>query len=241
VVVFAALGWECRPVLRALRNVRRLRVHGVHAWCGQAGIGEVWVVQTGVGVRRAAAAAAAIDLSACALVVSTGCAGGLAASLRPGDLVIASAVHGDGAAHIVDAATRARLLALADGSGLAIREGPIHCSATMLATRTAKAQAAATGALVVEMEATPLAAAAAAAARPFASVRAVIDAATDDVSLLTRVGDPDTGQVRPGALVAHIVRHPGAIAELRRLRRAQLAAGDALSRFFERWFAGELP
>ncbi|MBX3026942.1 hypothetical protein KF840_18705 [bacterium] len=236
IVVFAALGWECRPVLRALRGVRRLRGLRVPAWRGAARHGEVWVVRSGVGPRRAAAAAAAVDLSACALVASTGCAGGLAPPLRPGDLVLASAVHADDARHDTDQAARARLLAMATARGMTIHEGPIRCSAVLLASRADKRRAAAAGAVAVEMEAGPIAAAAAAAGRPFVSIRAIIDAAEDDVTLLARVGDPVSGQLRPAALAAHVLRHPGSVSELWRLRQAQQAAGNALRRFFACWF-----
>lgn len=241
IVVFAALGWECRPVLRALRGVRRLSDLRVPAWRGAARLGEVWVVRTGVGPRRAAAAAAAVDLSACALVASTGCAGGLAPALRCGDLVLASAVHADDARHDTDPPTRARLLALATARGLRIHEGPIHCSAALLAARQDKRRAAATGAVAVEMEAGPIAAAATAARRPFVSIRAIIDTAEDDVTLLARIGDPQSGQLRPSDLAAHVLRHPGSIAELWRLRRAQRASRDALRRFFACWFDEKVP
>jgi nucleoside phosphorylase len=240
VVVFAALGWECRAVLPALRGVRRLHGVAVPAWRGEAAVGEVWVVRTGIGLQRAAAAAAAIELPTCALVVSTGCAGGLSASLRAGDLVVATAVQTDAASHHADPTARRRVLALAGQHGLSIHEGPIRCSGRMLASRADKQAAAATGALAVEMEAAPLAAAAAAAARPFVSVRAVIDAADDDLATLVRTGDPDTGQVRPLALAAYVLRHPSAVAELRRLQRARAAAAAALTRLFAHWFASPL-
>ncbi|HSP96543.1 MAG TPA: hypothetical protein VL049_04780, partial [Candidatus Dormibacteraeota bacterium] len=132
--------------------MRRSNGDRITVWRGEADVGEVWVVKTGVGPARAAAAAAQIDLAACALVVSTGCAGGLAPTLRAGDLVVASAVESEDAIHPTDPATRAQLHALATAGGLPMREGVMRCSATMLASRADKHAAAAGGALAVEME-----------------------------------------------------------------------------------------
>lgn len=237
IVVFAALGWECRPALRALHAVRRDARRDVHAWRGSAGTDEVLVVKTGVGPRRAAAVAARLDLSDCAQVISTGCAGGLRADLGAGDLVVASAVHGDDAPHPTDPALRARALTLANQHGLRAHEGAVRCSATMLSSTAAKRAVAAAGAVAVEMEGAPLAAAAAAARVPFLSVRAVLDGADDDLGILGHIADPTSGQIRPLALIAHLLRHPGALAELRGLRLAQLASERRLSAFFAAWFA----
>ena len=235
-VVFAALDWECRAVLHALRGVERRGGLPTPAWRGEAAIGEVLVVQTGVGWPYATAAAAAVDLASCELVISTGCAGGLAPSLRPGDLVIASAVHAQDTSHATDGAARERLLALATQGGLSVCAGPIRCSPVMLGSHAEKRAAAAAGGLIVEMEAAPIGLAAARAGRPFASVRAVIDGADDDLTLLTGLVDPNTGRVRPGALVRQLVRRPRTIAELLALRQWQLAARDSLRRFFGLYF-----
>ena len=236
VIVFAALGWECRSVLHALRGVRRMDLP-TRAWRGEAGRGEVVVVQTGVGPAHAAAAVAGIDLTEFDLVVSTGCAGGLAPALRAGDLVVATAVQGDSGALDTDARPREQLLAKTKAAGVVLREGPIRCNRTMLTSRADKRAVAAGGALVVEMEAAPLMAAARRAGRPFVSLRAVIDNADDDVSVLARISDPASGNVRPLALLAHLLRHPGSVAELLAMRRAQVAAIKSLERLFALWLA----
>ena len=56
VAIFAALPWECRTVLRPLREVRRTRLGAFTMWQGRASEREVWVVKTGDGDRRAATA-----------------------------------------------------------------------------------------------------------------------------------------------------------------------------------------
>jgi hypothetical protein len=132
---------------------------------------------------------------------------------------------------------RGELLGLARADGLTMCEGTIRCSATMIASRADKRAAAASGALAVEMEGGPIVSAARSAARPVVAVRAIIDGADDDLSLLVRIGDPDSGQVRPSALLALLLRRPQAIRELLALRRSQVAARDSLRRLFAIWFA----
>jgi adenosylhomocysteine nucleosidase len=236
IVVFAALGWECRPALRALHSVRRIARRDVHAWSGSAGADEVLVVKTGVGPQRAAAVAARIDLTACAQVISTGCAGGLSADLNVGELVVASAVHDENAVQRTDAPLRARAMALAARHSVRAREGAVRCSATVLSSTADKRAAAASGPIAVEMEGAPLAAAAAAAGVPFLSVRAVIDGADDDLSVLGHISDPTSGRVRPFKLLTHLLRHPDSLAQLRALRVAQLRSDDRLTAFFAAWF-----
>ena len=50
IAIFAALQWECRPVLRHLRRVTRERHAGVTVWRGTTAACEVWLVKTGMGL-----------------------------------------------------------------------------------------------------------------------------------------------------------------------------------------------
>jgi nucleoside phosphorylase len=235
IAVFAALDWECRAVLTALRGVRRARVDRFRCWEGRAAGSAIVVVKTGVGPTRAAAAArATLGLAPVGEVVSAGCAGGLDPTLMAGDLVIASAVHDDCATApaVPDAAARARALAAAGSAGLRACEGALLCSSTPLLSAEAKRGAAAAGAIAVEMEAAPIAALAAVAGIPFLSVRAILDGAGDQLPADAGVIDPDSGAVRPLALAAWAATHPGAVLALRRMQRA---AQDSLERFFRAW------
>jgi nucleoside phosphorylase len=240
IAIFAALQWECRAVLRPLRRVRRVRLGAFTGWQGHAAQREVLVVKTGVGVQRAAAAIEAVGgAQSFQLIVSTGCAGGLAPELRPGDLTLATAITGDGTegALTTGAAERARALQAAAAAGLRSVEGPLLCSATVLATVAEKRAAAAAGAVVVEMEGGVIAARAAAAQVPFLSVRAILDGVDHELHTPGTVIDPVSGAMRPLALARYLATHPGAIVELKELQRMQRAARDSLERFFGQWLA----
>jgi nucleoside phosphorylase len=242
IAVFAALQWECRTVLKHLRRVRRMRRGAFTCWQGRGPRYEVWVVKTGMGVARAAAAVDALGAAhGCDLFVSTGCAGGLAPALRPGDLVVASAISGEGTPGTVSTAVAPRAAAVraATAAGLRPVEGSLLCSATVLATAREKRAAAERGAVVVEMEGGAIAAHAAAAAVPLLSVRAILDAAEHDVRLPGTLIDPASGNLRPLALAGYVTTHPGVVPELLAMQRMQSAARDSLERFFGRWLADD--
>ncbi|MEO8602448.1 MAG: hypothetical protein ABI629_07730 [bacterium] len=236
IAVFAALRWECAPVLRNLRRVRRETSGAFSAWRGASGADEVVVIKTGVGPAHAATAAAALDLRDTALVISTGCAGGLDPRLRAGDLVLASTVLDGETAWSTDAVVRARAVTVASTAHLRVSQGAIRCSASVLVSPADKARAAGGGAVAVEMEGGPIAAAAAATQVPFISVRAVLDSADEDLQVLTHFTNPLSGNLRPLALVQHVFSHPEAIANLLSLRRAQALTQGNLTKFFRAWF-----
>jgi 4-hydroxy-3-methylbut-2-enyl diphosphate reductase len=142
--------------------VERLALRGALRGCR--------VIGTGMGARRARAAAERAGLAGTALIVA-GVAGGLDPRLRPGDLVVASEVRAAGGA--VTPVPSAPLLAGAlRRLGLPVHLGPVVCTPTVCGGAEL-ARLAATGAVAVEMEAAALAEVAAGA--PFAVVRAVLD------------------------------------------------------------------
>jgi nucleoside phosphorylase len=243
IAIFAALQWECRSAVRPLRQVRRSRLGPFTVWQGSARRYEVWVVKTGIGMERAAAAVDAVgDLTRFALVMSTGCAGGLSLQLAAGDLVLATAIVCESAptGRATHPALRAQALRIADAAGLRVSEGTVVCSATALASAAAKRAAAAGGAIAVEMEAEPIAARATRAGVPFLSVRAILDPAADELCIPDVLADATTGNVRPLAAARYLAAHPNAIPQLIGLRRLQRAARESLERFFEHWLsAGE--
>jgi len=241
IAIFAALRWECRPVLRRLRQVRRERIAGCTVWKGAAPAAEVWVIQTGMGLERASAAAQAVAAaSEFDLFLSTGCAGALVPSLVPGDVTIATTVVGDSPTNRcdTDAPTRSHLQRCADRAGLRTILAPVLCSAHVLSSAAAKREAAiTTGAVAVEMEGTAIAHGAARAGVPFASVRAILDRSDTELDGSTPFLDPASGAVRPLALAGYLAAHPGALPGLLALQRMMAAARASLEKLFESFLA----
>jgi 4-hydroxy-3-methylbut-2-enyl diphosphate reductase len=100
----------------------------------------------------------------------TGTCGGLTDDLRPGDLVVASRVDGNG--NTVDCAAAGPLVDALRRAGRTVHIGPVH-TADHLVDGAERAGLAATGAIAVDTESAILAAAA--GGRPVLVVRAVSD------------------------------------------------------------------
>lgn len=240
VAIFAALRWECQPVVHRLRQAARMRVGDFPVWHGRTARREVWVVQTGVGPRRAAAAAQAIrDAGDFGLFVSTGCAGALHDALGPGDLTVATSVVSGTETFQTDHDVCARMRSVAERAALSSALGAVLCSPVVLATAAAKRAAAAGGAIAVEMEGAPIASCAAQAAIPFAAVRAILDGARSELRHMGAVVEPSTGRVRPFRLAKYVARHPGAVPDLLAMRHMMTAAQRSLHRFFDAWLREE--
>jgi 4-hydroxy-3-methylbut-2-enyl diphosphate reductase len=212
-LVCAPLRLEARALRRGLRSAGQETGQPTGQETGQptgqgtgqptgAGRGAVRVVATGYGPRRASARETMLRDQPFAAMAIAGVGGGLAAGLRPGDLVVASEVT-DG--HTVIPCPSAALLAgELRRAGLRVRVGRV-VTVDHLVRGAERERLAATGALVADMESAVLARAA--AGRPLAVVRAVSDT-------------PDRPLVSPGVL-------GGGLAALRSLR----AAGPALARW----------
>jgi adenosylhomocysteine nucleosidase len=241
IAIFAALGWECRPVLRQMRQVTRERAGDFTVWRGVTARREVVLVKTGMGIVQAAAAARSIgDGGDCALFMSTGCAGALAAELIPGDVVVASAVvasYSDGQFD-THCEHRGRAQRAAERAALRVTTGPVLCSPQALMTAEHKRAAAARyGAVAVDMEGASIAAEAARRGIPFILVRAILDTADTELKHTGRFIDPQTGAVKPLALAGYVATHPGAVTDLLSMQRMMRAAQTSLERFVAAYFS----
>ena len=241
IAIFAALRWECRPILRHLRRIERGRVAQCALWRGQASGREIWLIKTAVGAQRAAEAVRAVRDERFDLFFSTGCAGALSPELVPGDLAIATAAidNASGAQYQTDPVHRERARVAAQRAALRAVVGPVLCSLRVLASVAAKqAAAASTGSVAVEMEGAAIGALAQQAGVPFASVRAILDAVTTELPEAGDFLDPQTGTVRPFDVVRYLARQPGALSQLLAFRRMMTAAQRSLDKFFRSWLAG---
>jgi 4-hydroxy-3-methylbut-2-en-1-yl diphosphate reductase len=126
--------------------------------------------RTGMGPKRARSAAARAARTAADAVAVAGFCGALDPALRPGDLVVATEVRGPGGS--VACPSAALLAGALRRRGLTVHEGPV-VSTTRLVRGDERTRLAATGAIACDMESAWLADAA--AGRPFAVVRAVVD------------------------------------------------------------------
>jgi adenosylhomocysteine nucleosidase len=239
VAIFCALRWECRPVLKALRQVSRHPIGRLKTWRGASPLGEVLVVQSGVGLQRAGDAATVIAASGqFDLFISAGCAGALGAELQPGDLVVASDVFGEGLRFDVDADFQARAGEICDRLRLPWQRGGVLTSPTVLTTVASRREAVErSGAIAVEMEAIAIARIAAQHGIAFAEVRSVLDSADIELHESGDFMHPETGRLRPFEVMKFVATRSGAASHLLALRRMMVAAERALESFFEGYFA----
>ena len=239
VAVFAAMQWECRPVLRNLRQVQRDKLGSFTVWRATSAGHEVTLVKTGIGVRLAAQAIdALLAQGEFDLIISTGCAGGLSPAAAPGDLAIATfaVCAGSGQRFATDVGFADQMTAVAEQAKLTAHRGPMLCVDDAFTTATAKRAAAALGHVAVEMEGVAIAARAAMANIPFIAVRSILDDAETEMHDGGFV-DPASGQVKPLALAKYLVRRPGAIRDLLAMQKMMQAAESSLDRLFKVWFS----
>ena len=160
----------------------------------------------------------------CAVLLSFGLAGGLDPGLRPGDLVIPGAVA-------MPDPQDARFVA--DPGLTRLLGGPTHAvllgGGPMLATAADKRIAlAATGAVAVDLESAAVARIAARHGLPFAVLRAVCDPAGRDLPAAALAALDTEGRIRPGRVLAAVLRRPGGIPGLIRLGQDAAAARRTL-------------
>jgi 4-hydroxy-3-methylbut-2-en-1-yl diphosphate reductase len=189
----------CAPLRVEARAVRRgLNGSARHASVTRAGFGPV----------RAARRAEGLVREPFGMLAVAGVGGALDRELQPGDLVVATEVRaGPGVTGQTVRSPSAPLLAgELRRAGLSVRTGPV-VTVARLARGAERERLARDGAILVDMESAPLAAAA--AGRPVAVLRAVSDV--------------------PGRPLAHPATVTGGRAALRSLRRA----GPVLERWAE--------
>lgn len=234
IAIFAALQWECGPILRHLGKARRGKIDDSTVWRGRFGDVGITLIKTGMGLARAEAAARRlVSQGHFALFLSSGCAGALAPQLGPGDLVVAESIGlSGGAALPAHPEHRERAIAAARRAGLHPHLGHFLSSPTVLATRAEKHGAAQAGAIAVEMEGAAIARVAAESGVAFAAVRSILDTADIELEMSGHFVDPATGSVRPIALAGHLLRHPTALPHMLSVKRMMDAADTALARFF---------
>jgi 4-hydroxy-3-methylbut-2-enyl diphosphate reductase len=128
------------------------------------------IIRTGMGRRRARAAAGRVGHTPGNVVAVTGFAGALSPELEPGDVVVATEVRG--ADDPVECAATELVASMLRRAGLRVHTGPI-VSVPRVAFGELRGRLADTGALAVDMESAWLARGC--AGRPWAVVRTILD------------------------------------------------------------------
>lgn len=198
---------------------------GVERGCvGQVGA-RTLLTQSGPGAVRAAAAAERMLAAGAGALVSFGLAGGLAADVAPGRLLLPRRVFTAERRFDIDGGWHARLATVLTELGFDDR--PLLAADEVLSTPAAKHAAAALGAAGVDLESGAIAAAAMAASVPFAVVRAVADGPSDRLPPGVATWVDANGEARLGPVLAAALR-PGRWPSLTLLGRRYRAARRTL-------------
>jgi 4-hydroxy-3-methylbut-2-enyl diphosphate reductase len=140
------------------------------------------VLRTGAGRRRASEAALVASRRPARAVAVLGFCGALDADLEPGSVVVADELRGANGAFACDGAEA--VAGALERAGITARRGPL-LSVEHIVRGSERDQLAADGAIAVDMESAWLASAA--AGRPFAALRAVVDTPTRELLRLGTV------------------------------------------------------
>ncbi len=170
----------------------------------------------------AAAHARALISGGATSLMSFGIAGGLAAGLEPGTLIVADRVITDDDAFPANPAAARTLGA---------RIGAIYGGSPIVATAAAKAALATrSGALAVDLESGAVARVAHEAGLPFIAIRAIADPSWHGLPPAALLPLALDGRPNLGAVIASVLRHPGQISGLITTARETKAALTALRR-----------
>ena len=197
--------------------------------------GDVVVCQTGIGRRARGAAAAALDRYSPTVVLSAGIAGGLAAGIAVGDVVVCPRIdHESHRSLDVDATVYSEealvreAVVLAQELGLPVREGASLTVDEIAWTAAEKAAHHAwKGHAIVEMESYWIGEAAVGAGVPFLTVRTISDAAVDEILQFDAMIVREDGTFDQEAYLSHLRDHPETATYLAtQAERTRLALGN---------------
>jgi adenosylhomocysteine nucleosidase len=240
----AALQWEVRPVLRALRQVRRVVRGPVPTWQGitPAPSSQVLVYRSGIGPDRATESTRTVlEQFPISALINTGCCGALAPELPAGSVVVAESlfvVGGDGeTCHSTEPSSTRLLIEAARSAAVRVEKGRILTSRTPFVTAIEKHLAwEQVRALTVDMESALIASVAYQRGIPFSCARVVLDDAATNLPPMEGI-TTDDGVLRPLGLAVHLLKCPGVIPDLFTLARGVRVCEQTLERLFAALFS----
>jgi adenosylhomocysteine nucleosidase len=193
------------------------------------GANEVTVLLTGIGGENAEKAMLTLPIEMHDVCISTGLAGALEANLRPGDVVVART------SKILDRKLRVESDAVLMDLAVACGARAVNVSLTsekVVTTADEKQELSARGS-VVEMESSYILAAAEKHHVPAVAVRAISDAAEEDLPVdFGRILD-SRGHLKYGGLLKEVGLHPYRLAPLMKFAGQSRAATVSLADFLD--------
>ncbi|HEY2603661.1 MAG TPA: hypothetical protein VGI67_19035 [Thermoleophilaceae bacterium] len=154
----------------------------IEAWAARRAAPSADVMRTGMGAERSRAAAAVAASRPARAVAVLGFCGALSEDLEPGSVVLADELRGNGAP--LDFQPLQQLVKELELAGVEALRGPI-VSVPKMARGVSRSRLAEDGSVAVDMESAWLAAAA--AGRPFAALRAVVDTPSRELVRISTV------------------------------------------------------
>lgn len=195
------------------------------------GSNEVTVLLTGMGGQNALNAMRTIPLEITDVCIATGLAGALDPSLKPGSIVAGRRC--EALSQVLKTSSDANLLNLASAEGARTVE-VFLTSETILVTANEKQALAARGS-VVEMESAYILVAASGRRVPVVAVRAISDAADEDLPLDFRQIVDSRGHLRFAPLLKELALHPHRLPLLVQFGRQSRAAAGSLADFLDQY------
>ncbi len=218
-IIAAATSEEIRETLKIADIERHRRHGGMHFFSGRLASRDILLVQTGVGPKKAGAAANKIVKDhAPQAVIAVGAAGATDPGLRVGDIVIASAMlHHTGQQFPADAAWSEKITRQLRALGMPVSRGDCYTAGTFIHTAGQKQQLyQSTGARVLDMESASLAKRLHPQGVPFINIRIISDTAGKDAFNIEAFYGQTKKNGRFGSC-AYFLQNPGEL-----LRAAQL-------------------
>ncbi|HEY5973722.1 MAG TPA: nucleoside phosphorylase [Geobacteraceae bacterium] len=238
--IVTSLAEETKPLLRRFPRAQRAACGSFPAYRFDAGSNGVMLVQAGMGeVNASDASRCLVETARPGLLLSAGFTGAIRPGPLVGDLVVATALYryqqnfAFAAVGLSDALTT-RLLALTSTASL---DRPWHClPGTFLTTGHSVAKTTLNRQLpsvmpnpVIEMETAAVAAVAAEWGIPCGALRAVSDAASDELDFTVEELCDEQLRLRPSRIIKTILRRPRLIGQFLRLARNSATAGENLA------------
>ena len=207
------------------------------------------IAVSGARPERAEAEARRLVAEGCRVLISWGVAGGLDPALVPGELVFpAVVVAEDGGSWPASQTVIARLdraIQTAEmprsSRGMTGKGAILGLDRMVLTVAEKAALFERSGAVAIDMESHRVALVAAAAGLPFLAVRAIGDPAGRALPALAARALGEDGRPRIGPVVAGLLRRPGDLGALLRVRRDTAAALASLAGIAEALIAAMLP